>query len=396
MVVFQLQELCDQIACHIALHDSSQADLKSTALVCQTLCSSAQSQIFRHVELDPWALPQGFMHDVDTALAAGASAARRLSAVLTASPHLLRHIRDLSVLAGSEILEFVSNLRFPLLRKIKIGFQTIWPDENVLRLSRDLIGLPSIREVEIVDLHIGIDVPDDPRLNFFPSLFETCTRDISSLAFISVIPSSALPTTSAPRPTGQRAQINRLRLRWSERLGNWLISPSCPFDFTHLVDFETDATRKNSDMLQVLTVARLSIIRLQMIGDLAFLVNFSEFPTLTCLEVYYSNYEAIATLHPNNRVATIGLHAPVGAFEALEEFKILGLEAPIGFDSVSSADAFIAKFPLPSLRQVEVQIYGPSNDSFGFKMASVIDHFPQLASKGLLVVTDRRHYDPYI
>ncbi|KAJ7493829.1 hypothetical protein FB451DRAFT_1551167 [Mycena latifolia] len=384
-MVFRLQELCDQIACHIT-HEASREDLKSAALVCHTLCISAQSHIFHHVGLDPWELPDGDIctHDSETALSAASSASRRLSAILTASPHLLRHIRHLSVLGRSEILKLVSNLRLPLLRKIEINFQdTPWPDDDALHLARDLIGLPSVREVEIRELYMRLGMPGDLDLKLFPSIFDTCTRDLHSLAFISIIPTSTLPTTCKPRPSERRARIKRLQLRWTVNLGNWFISPSCPFDFTHLLEVETDAGKKNFDLLQVLTSARLSITRLQMTGDLALLVNLSDFPALTCLEIHHSNIEAISSLTPDNRVEIFGLHINVRSFER-------GLKSK----AFSSTDAFIANFPLPVLQQVDVQIHGPANDWFGFELESVQRYFPQLASRGLLVVTDHRFRGP--
>ncbi|KAJ7493817.1 hypothetical protein FB451DRAFT_449225 [Mycena latifolia] len=205
-MVFHIQELCDHIARHIALHKSSHDDLKSTALVCQTLCSSAQSQIFRQVSLDPWEVPggdTGTIYSTSDAVVAGISAARRLSAVLTASPHLLRHIRCLSVLGRLEILELVSNMRIPFLQKIRINFDdtpwsddtrwsedTRWDDE-VLRVSRDLIGSPSIREVEIHNVFSSAS--QGLSLDLFTSLFETRPRDIYSLGFFLVKPTSPLP-----------------------------------------------------------------------------------------------------------------------------------------------------------------------------------------------------------
>ncbi|KAJ7493822.1 hypothetical protein FB451DRAFT_1491251 [Mycena latifolia] len=268
-MVFHVQELCDQIVYHLmpVLHKSSQADLKSVALVCPTLCIAAQSQIFCDIDLDPWKLlvrrSFGSIPSSEAVLTlvltSGVSSGRRLSAVLAASPHLLRHIRHLSVPGRSEILEIVSNMRIPLLRKIKISFgDTPWPSDD-----------------------------------------------------------------------GRRAQIKTLRL-----------PPA---------------------------------------------VDLSAFSALTRLESdNIIDHEAILnSLKPDNRIERIVFHVPVYLF--------------IGFalNVFTSTDAFIADFPLPVLQQVEVKIYGPSNEYFGFKSESVPGCFPKLAGRGVLVVTDCR-YDPIL
>ncbi|KAJ6631852.1 hypothetical protein B0H10DRAFT_1975317 [Mycena sp. CBHHK59/15] len=170
--VFRLQELCDLIVYHIALQSSSQDHLKSAALVCQTLCISAQSQIFRHVILDPYR-PDCAHFGEESPTEAVTSVFHRLSAVLTASPHLLRHIRCLSVLARSKILILVSGIRFPLLGTIRFNFRDLLrPGPDLLGRVRDLIGSTSVREVELCGLH-G---------NFFASPFETSTPHLDSLS----------------------------------------------------------------------------------------------------------------------------------------------------------------------------------------------------------------------
>ncbi|KAJ7493824.1 hypothetical protein FB451DRAFT_1215511 [Mycena latifolia] len=382
-MVFHIQELCDQIAHHIALDKSPKPDLNSVALISQRLCISAQSQIFRHVDLDRDP-PDGFMHHPHATLTIALSRTRRLSAILTVSPHLLRRIRHLTVLGRLQVLELVSNMRIPLLQRIIINFaDTPCPDDGVLRLSRDLIGLASIREVAIVGLYERYEVPSDLRLDLFASLFETCTADIYSLSFISVSLTAALPTTPVRRSTGRRPHIKKLRLYNADDLAEWFLSLSCPFDFTHLVEVETNAEAKTSDILQVLTSARLSLARLLITGDiLPSVVDLSEFPALTCLEIEYLHHEAISTLKPDNLLETIALQVRVHSFEGS------------ALDLFSSTDVFVANFPLPVLKQVEVKVFGPSNDDFGFQLESVTGYFPHLLARGLLLVTDHRRYQP--
>ncbi|KAJ6494149.1 hypothetical protein DFH09DRAFT_1104292 [Mycena vulgaris] len=172
--VFRIPELCDHIVENVALHSSSAADLKAIALVCQTLAIAAQSQIFRHIIVDPY-LPFRPSH---RNLNAAVSALHRLSAILTTSPHLLRFIHRLSIYAKPEILASASRIEFPVLQKLHLRFlDPKDPHEDALLLVRDLIGLPSIREVEIQDMGNYQELNWD----FFTSLFETCTPNLRSV-----------------------------------------------------------------------------------------------------------------------------------------------------------------------------------------------------------------------
>ncbi|KAJ6576045.1 hypothetical protein DFH09DRAFT_1276701 [Mycena vulgaris] len=56
-VVFRIRELCDLISNQIALQSSPQLHLKSAALVCPTMCSSAQTHVFRDIIIDPSQFP---------------------------------------------------------------------------------------------------------------------------------------------------------------------------------------------------------------------------------------------------------------------------------------------------------------------------------------------------
>ncbi|KAJ6576044.1 hypothetical protein DFH09DRAFT_1311494 [Mycena vulgaris] len=88
-VVFRIQELCEHISAQITLQPSPQDGLKSAALVCHTLCNSAQPHIFRDIIINP----------------------SHLRDRLQTSPHLLRSIRSLSVLAQSAIHGPLSAIR---------------------------------------------------------------------------------------------------------------------------------------------------------------------------------------------------------------------------------------------------------------------------------------------
>ncbi|KAJ7488283.1 hypothetical protein FB451DRAFT_1553712 [Mycena latifolia] len=376
--VFGLQELCDHIAYHLSLQKSSRHTLESTALVCQTFRVSAQSQLFRHVDLDPWAAGGLYKHSSDSALATALTYSHRLSAILTASPHLLRHIRSLSVLGRSEILQLVLGIGFPLLQKISFNFKDLeGPNDDVFQLTRECIGLPLIREVEIFNLFKRErEQPSD----LLTSLFESRTRDLDSLAF-SLVQLTSVPSAGCPPyPREMRAQIRKLRLIHSDELIGWFISPSCPFDFTQLVEVETDATA-DSTLLPVLASARSSIRRLQITrnGDLASELRLSQFSALTFLEIPLSlqTHEVMSSLTPDNRLERLVLY--VGAYIFQDDDRC---------DDIRAIDAFVASLPMPALRQVELLVGGP------FQVETAISCFPQLEARGLLVVTNYRYYDP--
>jgi hypothetical protein len=256
---FCIQELCDNIASYIVLNSNyrdilqegtvydvdaavilaSQDTLKSTALVCHTLRMSAQSQLFQHIILNPQEFP-GFMNvDAKTALDGAISALGRLSAITAASPHLLRLIRSVSVLAQSAVLEPLWSIQIPLLRRICLDFgDTQRQDRLALEFVRNTISLPSIREVELFGPNHALNLDD------IASLFETCTGQLCSLSFHGIyfidsgIYASPPSTICLSRSRPRRCQIQTLRIDNADQLADWLISPCCPFDFSRLLNLE--------------------------------------------------------------------------------------------------------------------------------------------------------------
>ncbi|KAJ6600323.1 hypothetical protein DFH09DRAFT_1128042 [Mycena vulgaris] len=355
--VLSIQELCDELARHIALSASSQGDLRSLALVSHMFCSSAQSQIFCDVNLESTKAPH-----LPTI-----SIIRRLAHLLATSPHLLRYIRHLTICADSEILKLLVTIRFPALRKIRIRFT--YNDDSFL-LARHLVGLPSIREVEIA-YHCRTSLDD------FASLFETCTRSLDSLSFTNVVPSSGPLAAGVPLPGGEPVQIKRLKLYDSFDLVHWFASPSCPFDFTHLAEVEIcDSSFTGDSVWPFLTSARLTMTRLRISGCLPLDVKLSDFAAMWCLEIeIYAALRAISGLAPDNRVEILVLHACAREFIA-----------DAGKRVCFELDTLLATSSMTALRQVQVQVHGrrPS-----FNCESL---FPQLRARDLLVVTDHRDW----
>jgi hypothetical protein len=384
--VFRLQELCDEIVCHFTLHTSfglePQADLRSTALVCHTLCTSAQSQIFRHLDIGPRKFPIDHGHE-SSAHEAGASAARRLSAIFTTSPHLLPSVRHLSVSACAEVLKLLSNIRFPLLQKFCIFFFAWEVESETLDLARYFIALPSMCAVELFDLHnVVLQLPD------LAYLLDTCTPDLTALSFHGPVRDAF--GLSTPRPLclrGERSRIKKLRLRsTNQTLHDWLTSPSSPFDFTHLVDVEV-YSKGCAALVQVATSAHSSIRRLYAVesnvawtalayltmltspSDFLLLLDLSLFPALTRLELLCDPGSttlrvALSQLQPHNCVQVLVLFV-----------------WPHSQPYIAGIEKLIVDSKMPALKRVEFQIRG-SIESMSLDL--VRKQCPLLEARGLL------------
>ncbi|KAJ6514070.1 hypothetical protein DFH09DRAFT_1196860 [Mycena vulgaris] len=378
--VFGIQELCEELGHHIARNPSSHNDLKSAALVCQTLRISAQSLIFRDIVIDPLHGHRGPGIPFPT-LEPAVAAARRLSAILTASPHLMRSIRSLSVLARSSILESLSSSQFPSLQRIRLDFQVNWmaPDDGAFHLASYFVGLPSLRTVELHTLHTNKEL----RLNRFTSLFGACTPNLESLSFEQMLwgNPSVIPPSSAPLIANKRTQIKSLSLVLSDHSTEWLISLSCPLDLTGLIDVEISGIWSPA-VFQLLNSARFSIKRLKMFevtmdADFNPQMSLPELPGLTCLEFYHWGWKKFSSLKAKNCIETIVVHLEVHEFAD-------------SCSSLPAIDSGIADWPLPALRTVEVRVGGRIKDGDNFEVDPIKAYFPQLHARGLVVVTDHR------
>ncbi|KAJ7431543.1 hypothetical protein B0H11DRAFT_2298235 [Mycena galericulata] len=362
--VLRIQEVCDELAYHI----SDSVDLKSTALVSHTLCISAQRQLFRHIALDPMYFPHNGADPLSVVFSNAQSkveaAAQRLSAILVAKPHLLGCVRHLTVCTPPVVVELIANFQFPMLQKLSLVFDYSAPEEATLRCFRDLLASPLLREVEVS----YVDLEDNP-FTPFASLFETCSPRLESLAFNQIAFPSSIPTTSEPRQS--RPQIKTLKLDDATNCGDWFMSSSCPFDFTHLRDVDVVAgdEQRDESLLLFLTSVRLSLTRL--VFSNAPDIDLSEFPALTHLGI--NPAYGLSPLLPNNRVETLVFYLNLFRFEGGH-----------GGQRYLAADKFVAEAQMPALRQVEVCVSG--NGTFDQEVVEA--HFPQLVAKGLVTVVN--------
>ncbi|KAJ6565144.1 hypothetical protein DFH09DRAFT_1314952 [Mycena vulgaris] len=338
VTAFSIQELCDKITDYLvadhSFHPSPQDDLKSFALVCHRFPVSAQSQIFREIILDPHQHPRlvdGSPHGSLRTIRDVAASTPRLSDILATSPHLLRSIQSLSVAATPEVLKPLSTIHFPVLRKIRLNFNFglgIQVDD-ALHLSREYIGLPSIRELKLVQCFTQ-------NLDALSTLLEASTPELQTVTFHDVWVTSVSPALA--HPVERRAPIKKLKLVASRPfLADWFMFATCPLDFTHLVEVEVDS-RYASAFARVLNCGRFSITRLVIHSALKCALDLSEFRALRYLQLTPLNLEVISSLKPVNCVETLVLNV---------QFLELSPEP------TSLIDALVSHSSMLALRQVE-------------------------------------------
>ncbi|KAJ6518480.1 hypothetical protein DFH09DRAFT_1287521, partial [Mycena vulgaris] len=190
--VLSIQELCDQIAERLALSSSPHGDLKSLALVCHKFRTSAQSQIFGYIILNPHQLPRKADESRHTVYDIAASVLR-LSDILATLPHLLGSIKTVSVAVRDPEATFYDSLSRPAVDLVGDAFH----------LSRDCIGFSSIREVKITH-----DLTED--FDRFSTLYESCTLELEAVTITDVWIGS--PSSSYVAHRGERrAPIRRLK-----------------------------------------------------------------------------------------------------------------------------------------------------------------------------------------
>ncbi|KAJ7290517.1 hypothetical protein C8J57DRAFT_341684 [Mycena rebaudengoi] len=262
--VFRVQELCDHI---LGFFDATGCaeDLKACALVSRTLSYSAQAQLFCDIILrvrNPHA------------------AAVRLCSSLALSPHLTSSIRRLNVRVDLSILTTLSTISFCQLNELTLDRLIENTDHNtthrVALLERDLIGLPSMRKVELIGHFVdfvSLDV-----------MFSSPTLAVTELSFRDVLVFGDTGKLSGSKGRIQRPAVKSLKLVRSPSIEKWFIHPTCPFDFTHLVDVEIRLSMTDN-LRQVLSSSCSSIERLTRRAEDAGDLDFSCLSALTCVHL---------------------------------------------------------------------------------------------------------------
>ncbi|KAJ7689336.1 hypothetical protein B0H17DRAFT_640933 [Mycena rosella] len=202
---------------------ASPPDLKACALVSRSWTRTSQMHLFTHIVIGS----SGYSYGQTTFLALSRTRCTRLFAVLAASPRLLSCIESLQIHLDTvphDILVAISV--FPFVRLQRITVSGNWVARAAIGAVRDLLSLETLTAISISG-NFG-------SLWEFVQVLECCSPNIRDLAFCSVrIAPFNLLTYSDPSDR-RRIEIDCLDIWWSDGIHDWLNSPQCPFDFTHL------------------------------------------------------------------------------------------------------------------------------------------------------------------
>jgi hypothetical protein len=189
--------------------------LKSCALISQAWVYSAQSHLFSNLYLQ---------HFKETQLE---QLLDKVHATLHASPHLLRHVRSLDMLAPltlSDPFIAICRLGFTLLHTAVITFDTTKWSQSVLGVQ-ELLSLTTLRDVSMKFQFRG---PED----FLP-IWERCSAGIEHLALTC---STATPSLFPPLPphSSPQSRLVYMEVEADREVLDWLADPMSPFNFSEL------------------------------------------------------------------------------------------------------------------------------------------------------------------
>ncbi|KAJ6572017.1 hypothetical protein B0H19DRAFT_674952 [Mycena capillaripes] len=220
-----IQELVDH---SIGFLYNSVSDLRACALVSRAWVDAAQSSIFRRISI---------MHFGNVP---HPSVWTRLKETLNTSPHLIRHIQQLTVIPDEISLDDFSalcNLPFTHLNRVFV-FNYPHLSASIAESIQQLLSLPTIRRVGILCTF------DDPTT--FLQIWDRCSPSIRHLEIY--ITEQSIPTVQpAAHHCSAPIVLESLRITSVEGLNGWLAHELCPFDFSILkvlsVDINTDLLR---------------------------------------------------------------------------------------------------------------------------------------------------------
>ncbi|KAJ7114930.1 hypothetical protein C8R44DRAFT_984256 [Mycena epipterygia] len=346
--VLHIQELYDQVATFL---QQSSTDLKSCALVCPTLTSSAQYHLFHDIILHR-GCPA--IDDVSPLFSFDEQGAcTRLCSVLDASSHLAPLIRRLRISLDEDTVKQLCKVKFPNLQDIIFHNHGCYISAASIPFAGELNSLPSIRRVGLLSL-LFCDMDELRRLfEHFPPRFE------------SLFMHNVIMVVYPGEPVLSRCpKIKQLSVSGSISL----VEQSCPFDFSQLCDVDSsrvwDLNSVMPAVARLLDRSRMTITRLKLhtwhvapYGDaeVSRLTSPHLFPALTHLAIVTMGHalnivEAlIVPLPPSSRIQVLTLEICQAQLRYL---------TPLG-----SLVSTLASMSLPALHRIEVLVYGlPAGD----------------------------------
>ncbi|KAJ6463897.1 hypothetical protein C8R45DRAFT_1220021 [Mycena sanguinolenta] len=367
--VFGTSELC----CYIIdfLHDSPK-DLKSSALASRIFTFPAQAHLFYEIDISGrW--------DREVS---------HLSEILDEAPHLCPLIRCMSVPFDSLVLACISNMNLPRLNRMELFRSSVPVPLSAVVVAQNLLSLSSLHT-----LVISATFPDRAAFN---DLFGSCTTlRTLDLRYVKIL-SSAFVTS--PSHAFQRIQIKELYLHsTSHEVATWFSESGCPVDLS-LLQYANLYLSTTVKLAQVLQNAGPTVEELYAHTiDIAHGLSLAHFPALRVLELMGSPanlINAFSSLPPQ----LDHLKVFIIASRAFQPDDDDGPQAgAIVRQLLAHIDSLVAAMRLPSLIRFELGVMKqemrvPDSVPEDFKNinAMLAQAFPQMRSRGLLVIRDRR------
>ncbi|KAJ6494254.1 hypothetical protein C8R45DRAFT_987720 [Mycena sanguinolenta] len=357
-------------------------DLKSCALTYRAFTFPAQAHLFHHL---------GFL-GVDP------GAVCRLEKIFDASPHLRSLVRYVTSPFNSTILTSIRNLSLCRLNSLQLVDASL--DLGVvgvleIEAAQCLLALPSLHTLSIGALSSNRDA--------LALLFERCTPTLRTLNlhYVSPLRLFHIKAPSAPGILRPRAQIAKLSISRSHasNLGIWFSDAYCPVDLSLLqhVDLRKSIS---PELARVLHKAGSTIeelrVHTQDITDGLVLAHFTALTTLRILGDPSDLASALSSLPPRlGRLTELIIASR--AFQAYEACN--GPSDDVYRSHFAEIDNSVAAVDLPALARFELSVLVPSVSGVYARPGNPVENtreslmraFPQMNSRGVLVVWDFRN-----
>ncbi|KAF7367320.1 F-box domain-containing protein [Mycena sanguinolenta] len=343
------QELVDECLSHLP---SPSNELKACALVCRAWCYTAQRLIFSMVSV-AWTTNRY----------------QRLEETLHASPHLIQHIRSLTLhrssAASPEISAFEKICMFPFthLENVYI-FHSSDVTLQSARAMRRLLSLPTLR---LLDIQCTFE--ESPA---FLAIWDGCSPSIRHLHLRChkrwIVNPLRPKQFSLP---SVRIVPESLKIDLSSNIDEWLNHDQCPIDISRLAVLAIDTrTAVLSWPRMVPSLQTIEALDLSSRGN--GVVDLSLLPNLLFLRI-----DSISWLSVQVALDTV---ATIPASSRIHEI-ILRIATPEAPDAVcEQLDSEIGGLSFPYLSYVGLEMSIPDYNDWA-------SHFPRLCSKDLLVRT---------
>ncbi|KAF7372436.1 hypothetical protein MVEN_00104900 [Mycena venus] len=376
-----VQEIWDQVLDHLAAH----SDLKSCALVCRVFVLSAQALLFHYVrthlagrQMSSCLNGRPFPLTMST---------NRLSDFASQAPHLIDHIRELSIVeCDGETLAPIVEISWSRLRAITFEralsreMGLLAADADAVVLVSALVALPTLREISFSSFYCGSELL---------TILAKCGAQVCSLKFDhSDISDTALTHAHAPLPSDPRyprPRITSLGMSVAGAIPDVIHSATSPLDLSHL-NHISFLIRLSTGILPLLHDSKNTVRSLEFDGkepDIEFL-DFGAFPALSHIKLWNGTEGLAKALEISTPLIHLHTISYSLSYSLLDSEMLLLRIMPLPLlDSLVSNS--VSK--LPALRRVVVQLvateYNPGHEAL---TSAIENQVPWLVQNGLLVI----------